>query len=45
MFNFINGFLIGTVSGLRALIGLAAVSWAVRFGFLPINHTWLAFLG
>jgi hypothetical protein len=28
MFIFINAFLIGTASGLRALIGLAAVSWA-----------------
>jgi uncharacterized membrane protein len=45
MFIFINGFLIGTASGLRALIGLAAVSWAARFGILPLDHTWLAFLG
>jgi uncharacterized membrane protein len=44
MFVFINGFLIGTASGLRALIGLAAVSWAARFGILPLDHTWLAFL-
>jgi uncharacterized membrane protein len=45
MFIFINAFLIGAASGLRALIGLAAVSWAVHFGFLPLDHTWLAFLG
>ena len=45
MFIFINAFLIGTASGLRALIGLAAVSWAVHFGILPLSHTWLAFLG
>jgi uncharacterized membrane protein len=45
MFIFINAFLIGTASGLRALIGLAALSWAVHFGILPLNHTWLAFLG
>jgi uncharacterized membrane protein len=45
MFIFINAFLIGTASGLRALIGLAAVSWAVHFGTLPLDHTWLAFLG
>ena len=44
MFVFINAFLIGTASGLRALIGLAAVSWAARFGILPLDHTWLAFL-
>jgi uncharacterized membrane protein len=45
MFLFINAFLIGTSSGLRAMIGLAAVSWAARFGILPLGHTWLAFLG
>jgi uncharacterized membrane protein len=45
MFLFINAFLIGTASGLRAMIGLAAVSWAARFGILPLGHTWLAFLG
>src|ERR1700733_5160634 len=45
MFIFINAFLIGTASGLRALIGLAAVSWAAHFGILPLSHIWLAFLG
>jgi len=45
MFIFINAFLIGTASGLRSLIGLAAVSWAVHYGVLPLDHTWLAFLG
>jgi uncharacterized membrane protein len=45
MFIFINAFLIGTASGLRALLGLSAVSWAAHFGILPLNHTWLAFLG
>ena len=45
MFIFINTFLVGTASGLRAMIGLAAVSWAARFGILPLGHTWLAFLG
>src|SRR5271170_750441 len=45
MFIFINAFLIGIASGLRALTGLAAVSWAAHFGVLPLNHTWLAFLG
>jgi len=44
MFIFINAFLIGIASGLRALIGLAAVSWAAHFGILPLQHTWLAFL-
>jgi uncharacterized membrane protein len=45
MFIFINTFLVGAASGLRAMIGLAAVSWAARFGILPLGHTWLAFLG
>ena len=45
MMVFINAFLIGTASGLRALIGLAAVSWAANFGILPLGHTWFAFLG
>ena len=42
---FVNAFLIGTASGSRALMGLAAVSWAAHFGILPLDHTWLAFLG
>ncbi len=45
MLIFINAFLIGTASGLRSMIGLAAVSWAAHFGILTLNHTWLAFLG
>jgi len=45
MFIFMKAFLIGTASGLRALIGLTAVSWAVHSGILPLDHTWLAFLG
>jgi uncharacterized membrane protein len=44
MLIFINAFLIGTASGLRALIGLTAVSWAVHSGIFPLDHTWLAFL-
>jgi uncharacterized membrane protein len=45
MFIFINAFLVGITSGLRALTGLAAVSWTAHFGILPLDHTWLAFLG
>jgi uncharacterized membrane protein len=45
LFIFINAFLVGITSGLRALTGLAAVSWAAHFGILPLDHTWLAFLG
>ena len=40
-----SSFLTGTASGLRALIGLAAVSWAAHLGYLHLDHTWLAFLG
>ena len=45
MFIFINAFLIGIASGLRTMIGVAAVSWAAHIGILPLDHTWLAFLG
>lgn len=45
MFLFIASFLIGITSGLRALTGLAVVSWAARLGYLPLEHSWLAFLG
>ena len=38
-------FLLGMTSGFRALTGLAAVSWAARLGYIPLEHTWLAFLG
>jgi uncharacterized membrane protein len=38
-------FLLGITSGFRALTGLAIVSWAARLGYVPLEHTWLAFLG
>ena len=41
----ISAFLLGTASGLRALIGLTVVSWAARLGYILLEHTWLAFLG
>ena len=41
----INAFLLGTASGLRALIGLTVLSWAARLGYVHLEHTWLAFLG
>jgi uncharacterized membrane protein len=41
----INAFFLGTASGLRALMGLAVVSWAARLGYVHLDHTWLAFLG
>lgn len=37
--------LIGIVAGLRAMTAPAAVSWAAFFGWLPLDETWLAFLG
>ncbi len=45
MFFLVNAFLLGTASGLRALIGLAVASSAARLGYLHLEHTWLAFLG
>ena len=41
----ILAFLIGVVAGLRALTPLAVISWAARLGWLPLQGTWLAFLG
>src|ERR1700722_16500688 len=45
MSTYALAFLIGVIAGLRALTPLAAVSWAVRLGWLPLENTWLAFLG
>jgi uncharacterized membrane protein len=45
MFVLVSAFLVGTASGLRALAGLAVVSWAAHLGYLHLDHTWLAFLG
>jgi uncharacterized membrane protein len=41
----ISAFIVGVACGLRALVGLAAVSWAASSGRLPLQGTWLAFLG
>ncbi|WP_158794026.1 DUF4126 family protein [Granulicella sp. L60] len=38
-------FLLGVVSGLRALAPIAVVSWAARLGLLKLEGTPLAFLG
>lgn len=38
-------FMIGCVSGLRALTAPTAMSWAARLGFLKLAGTPLAFLG
>jgi uncharacterized membrane protein len=45
MFVLVSAFLAGTASGLRALAGLAVVSWAAHLGYLHLDHTWLGFLG
>lgn len=37
--------LIGIVAGLRTFTAPAAVSWAARAGWLPLDGSWLAFLG
>jgi uncharacterized membrane protein len=42
---FVLALLIGVVSGLRSMMGLAAVSWAARLGWLDLAQTPLAFLG
>ena len=40
-----SAFLLGAASGLRALIGLAVISWSAHLGYLHLEHTWLAFFG
>jgi uncharacterized membrane protein len=41
----IAAFVVGIACGLRALLGFAAVSWAASSQQLPLQGTWLAFLG
>jgi uncharacterized membrane protein len=36
---------IGVVAGMRAMTAPAAISWAAYLGWLPLQSTWLAFLG
>jgi uncharacterized membrane protein len=38
-------FAVGMVAGLRAMMAPAAVAWAAARGGLPLQGTWLAFLG
>jgi uncharacterized membrane protein len=42
---YVFALLIGIVAGLRVMTPLAAVSWAAHLGWLPLENTWLAFLG
>jgi uncharacterized membrane protein len=37
--------LIGVIAGLRAMTAPAAVSWAAALGWVPLEGTWLAFMG
>lgn len=41
----IPAFVIGIACGLRAIVGLAAVSWAASYQHLALEGTWLSFLG
>jgi uncharacterized membrane protein len=45
MIFMLAALLIGIVAGLRAMTAPAIVSWAARFGVLPLQGTPLAFLG
>ncbi len=41
----ILAFVIGIVAGMRAMMAPAAIAWAASKGTLPLQGTWLAFLG
>lgn len=41
----ISAFVIGVACGLRAIVGLAALGWAANSEHLPLQGTWLSFLG
>ena len=41
----ILAFVIGIVAGLRAMLAPAAIAWVASKGMLPLQGTWLAFLG
>src|SRR2546423_9937604 len=45
MSTYVFAFLIGVVTGLRSMTPPAVVSWAAHLGWLPLENTWLAFLG
>ena len=42
---YLAALLMGVIAGLRTMTAPAAVSWAVHFGWLPLQDTPLAFLG
>ena len=41
----ISAFVLGVVCGLRSMVGLAAASWAANLQQIPLEGTWLSFLG
>ena len=41
----ISAFVLGIACGLRVMVGFAAVSWAASLQRVPLEGTWLAFLG
>lgn len=45
MTGYVLALLIGVVAGMRAMTAPALVSWAAHLGWLPLQGTWLAFLG
>jgi uncharacterized membrane protein len=42
---YIWALLIGVIAGLRTFIAPAAVSWAARLDWFPVQGTWAAFMG
>jgi uncharacterized membrane protein len=42
---YVLAVLIGVVCGLRAMAGPAVISWCAYLGIVPVQGTWLAFLG
>ena len=41
----ISALVLGIVCGLRSMVGLAAASWAANRQQIPLEGTWLSFLG
>lgn len=41
----ILALILGIIAGLRAVMALAAISWAAWLGNLDLSQTWLSFLG
>lgn len=42
---YLLALLIGVITGLRAMTGFAATTWAARLGGLSLGGTWLAWMG